>query len=209
MLVTVSGMVGSGKSTAVAHIVALLRKEGLPNAEALNFRSLPCFGRSRDTERRGDPLSAAADSQPDAQRGRGYRRRRLTALLAVGYISRSVAFRLYRRRHRGAHVCNRYFFDSFSHFELESRGERMWLGLLRLSLPRPDLAILLVASPDTIARRRPNYSNGYLSQVQMAYARLPTLFPELEVLSTDEPGALYKLDALVKARINQHLNPGN
>ena len=200
MLVTVSGMVGSGKSTAVTHIVALLRQEGFLNVEAWNFRSLPCFGRTR-ADRDGDTSDGVPGSNSVPERGRGYTRRRLTAALAMGYIARAVSFRVYRLSHRGPRVCNRYFFDNFSHFELESRRERLWLGLLRVLLPRPDLAILLVASADTIARRRPNYSSDYVAQVHAAYAELPNLFPELEVLSTDEPGALNRLDALVKARV--------
>lgn len=196
MLVTVSGMVGSGKSTAVAHLVELLRLEGVQDVEAWNFRSLPCFIQGRAEARSGttDPGSATV---PD-ERGRNYRRRRLTASLALGYASRVLAFRVYRRLHPGAHVCNRYFFDNFSHFELRTRLERCWFTFVRALVPRPDLAVLMMASPDTIASRRPMYSREYLAQVGMGYGDLQRHFPALRRVVSDPGCSFDELDAAVR-----------
>ena len=202
MLVTVSGMVGSGKSTAVAHIVSLLRREGVPDVEAWNFQTLPCF-----SARRADARGRTAElRQPGHEaRGHGYTRRRLTAPLALGYAWRAVAFRLYRRRHPGTHVCNRYFFDNFSHFHLTARSERCWLAFVRLLVPRPDLAILMVASPGTIASRRPMYSREYLTQVGTAYDSLQRLFPVLQPVPSEADGSFDALDSAVEQLAGQKL----
>ena len=102
MLVTVSGLVGSGKSTAVARIVQLLRQEGFGDVDVWNFRSLPCFGRNGEGEgRRTFDLTQDRWSNSSEKRGHGYSRQRLTASRAIGYIARSVAFRIYCLGHRG------------------------------------------------------------------------------------------------------------
>jgi thymidylate kinase len=188
MLVTVSGIVGSGKSTATKAIANRLRQDGIEPVELWNFRELECF---RRLGRRSPKVADTAEADVESPRGMHYTPRTLTAVLAAGYALRILAFRRHRRRRRATHhVCNRYFYDNISHFALRTWQERFWLTFLRLLIPTPDLAILVVASPDTIARRRPNYAPEYLAAVGDAYARLPVLFPELRTISTDEEGAL-------------------
>lgn len=198
MLVTVSGMVGSGKSTTATHVVSLLRKGGHLTAEAWNFRALPCFQWRQRTARRSEPgKDEAAAISP--MRWTGYRLRRLTFTVTAGYAVRMLAFRLYRRRHgAGPHVCNRFFYDSIAHYELRTPLERLWLRLLRWTMPRPDLAILMTASPSTIRSRRPTYSDEYLQAVWRAYHTLPQHFPELVVVSTDNHSASSEILRLVK-----------
>jgi len=194
MLVTVSGIVGSGKTTTAKLLADALRNRGIEPVEVWNFRSLPCFTWSGGQQPRSmDRLDARAGSA----RGLNYTRRPLTAILAAGYAVRILSFRWYRFTHRDSHhVCNRYFYDNFAHFELGSRSERLWAALLRWLIPRPDLAILLVASTDTIAQRRGNYSAEYLSEVMAAYARLPRLFPQVQTVATDNEASFARVNEL-------------
>jgi thymidylate kinase len=197
MLVTVSGIVGSGKTTAAKAVAARLRHDGIEPVELWNFRTLECFTRLRKA---APTTNDSVEGPADSPRGLHYRPRTLTAALAAGYAVRILAFRRYRSRRRGAHhICNRYFYDNFSHFALRTRRERFWLALLRLLVPTPDLAILVVASPATIAERRPNYAPEYLSAVGAASARLPGLFPELQTVSTDGEGGLARVNDLASA----------
>ncbi len=185
MLVTVSGMVGSGKSTAARHLVQLLQDEGF-SVESWRFQSLPCFGFLR-SRRRTQRMSVEPD-EASGQRWRGYVPRRLTARVTFGYILRILAFRVYWWKHSRSHqVCSRYFYDSFVHYELNTRIERVYAALVHRLIPHPDVAVLLVASPETIAKRRPHYSNAYLTQVWKAYETLPSRFSGLVRVSTD-PG---------------------
>jgi hypothetical protein len=85
------------------------------------------------------------------------------------------------------YVLNRYFYDVFAHYELDTRSERFYYSVLRTIMPVPDLAIVALAAPDTIAKRRPNYSNEYLTEVGRAYEGMRERFPELIELRTD-PG---------------------
>ena len=197
MLVTVSGIVGSGKTTAVRVVADRMRANDAHPVEVWNFRSLECFAwLGRRAPRTGRRLH----TPPVPQRGRHYVPRTLTALMALGYALRILSFRWYRFKHRGSHhICNRYFYDNFAHFALGTRRERLWMALLRMLIPQPDLAILVVASPTTIAGRRPNYAPEYLSEVSAGYARLVQLFPRMQTVSTDREAGLVAVSQLTDA----------
>ena len=185
VLVTVCGMVGSGKSSAEGRILRTLEHAGVPGT-AWRFRTLPCFQFPFGSSQR----SEAASARPaPVVRGRGYRRKRLTLGVTAGYLARMAAFRVYRRWRQadGWTICNRYFYDNLAHFDLDAPGARTYLAVLRRFMPRPDLAILFVASPAVIAERRPMYSAEYLEPLWQAYHSLTANFPELVVVNSD-PG---------------------
>src|SRR5690349_18283964 len=117
VLVTVSGMVGSGKSTGAQRIRRLLQRTHT-HVESWHFRTLPCFSLPFGPSRRPDPSS---ERRPGVVRGRGYKLRRLTFGATAGYLARMAAFRIYRRWRQpsGWTVCNRYFYDSLAHFQLD------------------------------------------------------------------------------------------
>jgi thymidylate kinase len=182
MLVTISGMVGSGKTTAAARVSELLQQQHGIEVESWRFQALPIFRRQ--------PTSEAPSSSANAERAErwpGYKRKRLTARIALGQMLRALAFRVYRwTRRSGRHqVCSRYFYDSFVHYALSTRRELLYAELIRRCIPRPDLALLMVASPDTIRSRRSRYSEAYLTHVWQAYQALPQTFPHLVIISTD------------------------
>jgi thymidylate kinase len=176
-------VVGSGKSNAADEIVRVVEADGL-RPRVLRFQWLPCFTWFRWPGQR--PTGAAPVPQEKTVRT-GYRRKRLSAGATLGYIARTVAFRLFRLVSGGSRidVCDRYFYDNLAHYELRSRRERMYERALRLVMPTPDLAILLVASADTLARRRPEFAGEYLVTVSAAFAELRQRWPELVEINTD------------------------
>ena len=200
MLVTVSGIVGSGKSTALRQISDVARDAGLDAAQ-WRFQRLPCI--TLRPPRREAPESEAAERTPTT-RGKGYRPRQLTLTAAAGYMVRIAAFRLYRLLHRDAdwYVVDRYFYDSFTHYDLSRGRGRFYAACLARAVPRPDLAFLLVASSHTVAARRPQYSAEYLAPVGQAYRDLRRRFPELiEVDSDPDRHGLDRIATLVRERL--------
>jgi hypothetical protein len=202
MLVTVSGLVGSGKTTVARHLVQVLKSQHV-TATLWNFRSLPCFhplGRSPRPETTGSTRIG---------RGGGYRLRRLTARTTLGYIVRILAFRVYLFRHRSTthKVSNRYFYDNLVHFTLEGARERFYLSRLSRLIPKPDVAILVLASIETTASRRPSFAIEYVSALHGSYVALSRRFPHLVVVVT-EPGAasLEQAEAAVRQRAGQSNN---
>ncbi len=201
LLVTVSGMVGSGKSTALRQITDVAREAGLAAAQ-WRFQRLPCITFRRPRRETAESEDAAEPSQ--IVRGKGYRPRRLTITAAAGYMLRIAAFRLYRLFHRNAdwYVVDRYFYDNFTHYDLSRGTGRFYAACLARLVPRPDLAFVLVASPQTVAARRPQVLAGYLVPVGQAYRDLRQRFPELiEVDSDPDRRGLDQIAALVRERL--------
>ena len=189
LLVTVSGIVGSGKSTTARMIVDSVTEGGKRTATLWHFRNLPCFrfttGPGGGRQSQPDKRYTESEDRPD------YRPRSLSAAKAIGYLGRILLFRVYLARNADSAdviVTNRYFYDNLAHFTLSTWRERAYARALRAFMPVPDVGLLLVASPDTIRDRRPAYSSHYVEHVGEGYRRLPGLFPELMTVHTDGDG---------------------
>jgi thymidylate kinase len=205
MLITVSGIVGSGKTTVARHIVGELESRGA-SVSYRRFQSLPCF----KLFHRSFYVASSHASQPDVPsptptaRGVGHQRRILTARATLTYVARILAFRILRSMwpRNQWQVCNRYFYDYLAHYRLGSRRERLYLTLIRSLIPRPDLAILLVAPSETISQRRPLYAPEYISNVGHGYDSVCGRFPELVEVCTDgSVPATDRIDALLRERL--------
>jgi hypothetical protein len=176
-------MVGSGKSTAARHVVSVLARKGLA-PELRGLQSLSWFGSAG--KRAGPTVERPRPAR--GSRGSGYRRKRLTVWRTLAYAGRLLAFRVFHLRRRSrVIVLNRYFYDSFVHYNLATSTERLMAALLARLIPRPDVAIVLVASLDTIVARRPSYSPEYLASLHEGYCTLEQRFPNLVRVRTDGP----------------------
>ena len=199
VLVTVSGMVGTGKSTAVKHLVHVIESEGV-NVAYWRFQRLPCITLRPNRERSG--VESSPRSTPTTvERGGGYRSRPLTAFRTLGYVVRMLAFRVFHRWPRSARwaVSNRYFYDSVAHYDIDGPVGRLYATLLRRLMVKPDLAFLMVASRETLLDRRPQYSIDYIANVDRGYRGLRVTFPELiEINSEQNAGALDRMEAVVR-----------
>jgi hypothetical protein len=164
------------------------------------FRTLPCFRWLQPSTR-----STGGTSTPGVtpvKRWAGYRRRPLTAAATLTYIARIAAFTLFRRldSHGGYRVCNRYFYDNFPQFTVTTRRQRSYRALLRALTPKPDVALVMVATPRTLAERRPTYSSEYFQELGRAYGELNLWCDGLVEVST-EPGSDVATTAQIVQRI--------
>jgi len=187
--ITLSGIVGSGKSSAAKAIVHALRSAGC-SAEYIRFQEFTELrARVRHPVSSMSPgrfaRASAAPGRGEA-RGGGYRRRRLTTAIAAGYVARTFLFRLRLRRwpKDTVLVFDRYFYDSLAHFDLSDAG--VPLKLLMKAIPAPTLAALLLIGEATILQRRSRYSPEYAHQVAKGYEELAQTIPGLLVVRTDD-----------------------
>jgi thymidylate kinase len=206
VLITVSGMVGSGKTTAVREIASFARAQGFVT-QAHRFQSLPCITlrprRRADEARAGTAAGRSKEASPTT-RWSGYTRKRLDIAAVAVFVARILAFQVYRRtvwRAAEWNVLNRYFYDSLSHYQPRSSLERMYYRVILALIPRPDLAILVTASPATIAARRPAYADAYVELVGESYRQLASQVLDLVELSTETDGAAERLTAILQTRL--------
>ena len=190
MLITFSGIVGSGKSTNAKQAHRFLQEAGYP-AVYLRFRFLKSrrILRALFTKEQNTAPSVSEKAKPN--RAAGPRRRqaitKLTLARTLGYLWRISIFRIFAaiRLRRKIIVIDRFYYDSLVHYYLTGRRERFYLWLMKKALPVPKLALLLIAHPKTILRRRPNYDRTYVRQLYRNYQQIAREFPHLLVLPTD------------------------
>ena len=197
LLITVSGMVGSGKTTAAQHVISTMQRNGVESTY-WRFQRLPCVTfRLRGSE-------PSRSTMPAQTRPAAYTQKPLTLTRALGFAARIVAFQVYRRLPGapGVAVTNRYFYDNLVHYRHDSMPSRAYWRLLKGMIPKPDLGLLLVAAPATLAERRPAYSPEYIRAADAAYQRLADSVPELLIVSS-EPGdrTLEHVERAVEQRV--------
>lgn len=193
MLVTFSGMVGSGKTTNAKKTLRWLRAQGYEpyyiRFRFINWRSLwrtPASAPWREKEnvaRTTKPQAAGHASTPRPATND----KRLTLAIFLGYLVRIVFFRMFVALHHRRHVLvvNRYFYDSFAHFRLATAREQKLLRWLMQAAPQPELAILLVLKPETSHRRRPAYAFAELQRLAENTLALKHYAPHLRLIATD------------------------
>lgn len=193
MLVTFSGMVGSGKSTNAKRAMRLMQELGYTpyylRFRFIGWRELFRPPAQKPWELR-EEISASTSSAPDMN-GQVKRRlevdKRLTLAVFLGYLLRIFRLRLFLHLYHRHHlvVLNRYFYDNFAHFRVTTPAERRFVRLLLAAMPQPDLAFLMVSRPDTAFYRRPDYHREELQKISENYAYMRTLDSRLTVIATD------------------------
>jgi len=206
VLITVSGMVGSGKTTAVRGIASFAKARGLVT-HVHRFQSMPCITlrprRRADQPKSGTAAGRSKEASPTT-RWSGYTRKRLGVAAVAVFVARILAFQVYRRTVWKAaewNVLNRYFYDSLSHYQPRSSLERMYYRAVLALIPRPDLAILVTASSATIAARRPAYAKAYIELVGESYRHLASQVPDLIELSTETDAAGEGLTTILRTHV--------
>ena len=192
MLITFSGIVGSGKSTNAKHVFKFLQEQGYPvvyiRFRFLTwrkiFRPLPAKRKHRHAHKAAAKVhDKPLRCQPTVP---------LTLVRCLGYLWRMLVFRAFvqvRLRQKIA-IMDRFYYDSFTHYKLASRAERGYLWILKKALPVPDLALMLIAEPKVILRRRPHYDAGYVRELFLNYTQVAREFPNLMTIKTDHVDAL-------------------
>jgi thymidylate kinase len=197
MLITFSGLVGSGKSTGAKQVLRCLGDWGY-TPYYVRFRLIRWYHLLIPPVR--NPWQAAqASSHAEQQDVSGYNElqkragntgKRLSFCRFIGYWLLIMRFRLFLAVHfrNRVLVLNRYFYDCFARFKVADTRERRYLSWLFAALPKPDLAFLMVISPETSWRRRPAYDYDELRQLAENYENLQKYVGELTVITTDNPG---------------------
>lgn len=190
MLITFSGIVGSGKSTNAKQVYRLLQEAGYPSVY-LRFRFLKARRMLRALlVKKSQAVSLSLKKTKSPRHASTLRHQailKLTLMRTIGYLWRIMLFRIFMviRLRRKIIIVDRFYFDSLVHYSLTAPSERFYFRLIKTALPVPQLALLLIAQPQTILYRRPNYDSVYVQQLYHNYQQMAQRFPHLTVLQTD------------------------
>jgi thymidylate kinase len=189
MLISFSGLDGSGKSTQIENLCARLDEWGYTVRRLAFWDDVVVLTRYREgfvhqvyKSERG----IGAPGKPVQRRDKNVRAWYLTLARHLLYLLDAVNLRLVvqraRRSGRQAIVMDRYIYDELANLPLSNPLTRAFVHLVRAIVPRPDVAFLLDADPVAAQARKPEYPVDFMRECRAWYFRLARLLGDLTVI---------------------------
>jgi thymidylate kinase len=177
VLLSFSGMDGSGKSTQIENLCNQLTEAGLPFVRLEFWDNVVAFPRWRAGFSHKFLKSDGGVGAPGKPVNRNDKNNRAWYLM----LARSALFLfdalnlrrvVAKTRANGARIIvfDRYIFDQLATLPLERRAmARAYARLIMKLVPRPDVAYLLDAEPEVARERKPEYPLDFLYKYRRSY----------------------------------------
>lgn len=190
LLITFSGLDGSGKSTQIAGLQSALHAAGMRTRRLAFWDDVVVGARYRESfvhkvykSERG----IGAPGRPVRRRDKNMRGRHLSAFRHILYLM--DAFRLCyvvaaEQMKVGVDVVilDRYIYDELANLDLANRFTRSYVRRVVRLAPRPDLAFLLDADPAAAYARKPEYPVDFMEKCRQSYHHLAALLGNMRVV---------------------------
>jgi thymidylate kinase len=189
LLITFSGLDGSGKSTQIANLRSALSSLGYSSTLLAFWDNVVVGARYREgfvhkvyRSQRG----IGAPGRPVARRDKNVRAWYLTLSRHALYLldALHLVWVVARARSLGsdAVVMDRYIYDELANLPLVNPLTRVFVRFVAALAPRPDIAYLLDADPDAAVARKPEYPVTFMRKCRAAYYDLACLLGTMTVI---------------------------
>ena len=189
LLLSFSGVDGSGKSTQIANLITFAEQRGLTATLLAFWDDVVVLSRYREGfvhKVYGSERGIGAPDKPVNRRDKNVRKWYLTLarhglyLLDALHLVRVIA----RGRRSGADVIimDRYLYDELANLPLANPLTRAFVRLVAALVPTPDVAYILDADPEAARARKPEYPVDFMRLCRAAYLRLAQLLGGMTVI---------------------------
>jgi thymidylate kinase len=189
LLISFSGVDGSGKSTQIDNLLTALHAAGLKTAQLAFWDNVVVGVKYREgfvhkvyKSERG----IGAPGKPVNRRDKNMRGWHLTLARHFLYLLDAINLRrvVARAKRSGVDVVilDRYIYDELSNLNLGNPLSRMFVKFVHALVPRPDLAYLLDADPIAAYLRKPEYPLSFMKKCRRAYFELASLLKTMTII---------------------------
>ena len=192
MLISFSGVDGSGKSTQIDNLRSALQAAGLTTSLLAFWDNVVVGVKYREgfvhkvyKSERG----IGAPGKPVNRRDKNMRGWHLTLARHFLYLMdalnlRRVVAREKRKSGVDVVILDRYIFDELSNLNLANPLSPRFVKFVQAIVPRPDIAYLLDADPVAAYARKPEYPVEFMKKCRRVYFELAELLGTMTVIPT-------------------------
>lgn len=189
MLVSFSGLDGSGKSTQIENLTNHLHSLGLKTLRLAFWEDVVVGTKYREGfvhKVYGSEKGIGEPGKPVNRRDKNVRKWYLSLarhglyLLDALHLCEVVARA--RRLRPDVVIMDRYIYDQLANLPLDNPLSRIFAKTIHSFVPRPDVAYLLDADVEAARARKPEYPVEFMHKSRAAYMRLPDLLRTITVI---------------------------
>ncbi len=208
ILISFSGLDGSGKSTQIEHVRSRLAELGISTRVLGFWDDVVVLSRYREgfvhkvfKSERG----IGAPDKPVKRRDKNVRGWHVTLARHFMYLADALHLRLVLRRARRsapAIIFDRYIYDELANLPLTNRLSGGFIRLVLALVPRPDVAYLLDADPEAARARKPEYPVDFMRSCRQAYLDLAGMAGMTVISPLPLMQAREQVEAVLRCRLN-------
>ncbi len=197
LLISFSGLDGSGKSTQIANLQRFLQDRGLCCKLLTFWDDVVVLARYREGfvhKVYGSEQGVGAPGQPVNRRDKNVRKWYLTpvrhGLYLLDALHLATVVAAARRSGEDVILVDRYIYDELANLPLGNPATRIFVRTIDAFVPSPDLAYLLDVDPEQAWKRKPEYPLDFLYAYRRSYLRLARMLGCMTVIpAVDLPDA--------------------
>lgn len=189
LLISFSGLDGSGKSTQIQNLIEYLEQRNLAVKTLAFWDDVVVGTRYREGfvhKVYGSEKGIGAPDRPVNRRDKNVRKWYLNLARHFLYLADAIHLRSVVRRARRlpiqAVIVDRYIYDELANLPLSNPLTRLFVRMVGWLVPRPDVAYLLDADPEAARARKPEYPVDFMRECRASYFRLAELLGSLTVI---------------------------
>lgn len=188
LLISFSGLDGSGKSTQIESLRHALERLGYRTRVLAFWDDVVVGTRWREDfvhNVYGSERGVGAPGKPVERRDKNVRKPYLTLARHLLYLLDALHLAWRVGRNRGAAdalIFDRYIYDELANLPLANRFTRRFARAIAALVPRPDVAFLLDVDVDAARARKPEYPVAFLRECRASYLDLARMLRTVDVI---------------------------